>query len=206
MNYNQNYRDIAAAHSRMSQRQNYRAVAARHDRVGNYGYGYGYPSVGQATDQGGAGMMQGPPAGSMSEYQAWLEAGCPAPGCCETPKGKVSRPAIVGMPNECIDPCETETIETSVCADFTLTGLFVPSKIASCLALKRFKLGCWDLLVSCDEVSMEIFSCCELLIGNPFFAARTVTANAPICMDVVNKCKAQIEFEATLVGTICDVC
>ena len=181
-------------------RKSYRDIADGFDRMGNfpvpglaYGAGFGgFPAPGLAVNPG-----------DPAAYAAYLASGCALP-CCPTPVETVGRVTLVGFPRVCIPGCECETVETSVCGPFTLTNLFIPAKIASCLSITRFRIGCWDLLVNCDPVPAELFSCCEL--DENMFGARPVDANSPICITVENECEEDIKFEGAIKGVLCEPC
>lgn len=199
-------------------RQTYRDIADAFDRMGNFNPGLfmGNPAMGNPVVA--AAMMQGltrndlpsAPAGIDAATWAQMVQCVPPPplacniGCCPPPAEVVSRVTLVGFPKICIPGCDCETVETSVCGPFTLTNLFIPAKIASCLSITRFRIGCWDLLVNCDPVPAELFSCCDL--DDNMFAARPVDANSPICLTVENDCKADIPFEGAIKGLLCEPC
>ena len=188
------------------QRQNYNDISDAYDRMGNFGFGGG----------GGPASLVGPnlllntqvlTSLGLNEMQInAILSSCGTSMCCPQPaESTVGRLALVGLPAQCIPACACgEVVETTVCGPFTLTNLYIPPKIACCLALTRFRIGCWDLLVNCDPIPAELFACCEL--DENQFGARPVEANSPICLTFDNKCKADIEFEGALKGVICDVC
>ena len=199
--------------------RNYRDIADAFDRMGNFvpgmSPGFANPLYGAAALQGLV-PAAGPSFGALgfpsvnpmgldpaAAYAAYLQAGCTLP-CCPPPMETVGRVTLVGFPRVCIPGCDCETIETSVCGPFTLTNLFIPAKIASCLSITRFRIGCWDLLVNCDPVPAELFSCCEL--DENMFGARPVDANSPICLTVENECKDNIPFEGAIKGVLCEPC
>ena len=200
-------------------RQTYRDIADAFDRMGNFNPAFfGAPGVVNPVQlQGLLASLQNqsqipsmPPNGiDPQTWAAMTQCVPPAPlacniGCCPPPAEVISRVTLVGFPKVCIPGCDCETVETSVCGPFTLTNLFIPAKIASCLSITRFRIGCWDLLVNCDPVPAELFSCCDL--DDNMFAARPVDANSPICLTVDNDCKADIPFEGAMKGLLCEPC
>ena len=181
-------------------RQNYRDIADQFDRMGNMAFANPAFAGFAGNPAAAAAMMQ---ATGMDPATAAALA-CGAGPCCPVPEPTVGRVTLVGFPKVCIPGCDCETVETSVCGPFTLTNLFIPEKIASCLSITRFRIGCWDLLVNCDPVPAELFSCCEL--DDNMFGARPVDANSPICLTVENECKADIPFTGAIKGVLCDAC
>lgn len=200
-------------HASHAPRKTYRDIADRFDRMGNVlpGLTPGWPNVpyglaaAYAQHPGFAGPMMPPGTGGIGDpaYAAFLAGGCAVP-CCPPPAETVGRVTLVGFPRICIGGCDCETVETSVCGPFTLTNLFIPAKIASCLSITRFRIGCWDLLVNCDPVPAELFSCCEL--DENMFGARPVDANSPICITVENECEDDIQFAGAVKGVLCEPC
>ena len=204
-------------------RSQIRDIADAYPRTGNFpGWPSANPMLAANPLLGGAMFATGDaslPAGvdpttfqslPVHVQQAILSCMPPQPlncnvGCCPIPQPRFSRPAIIGLPNICIPACECGVvIETQVCGPFTPCTLYVPPKIAHCLALTRFRLGCTDLLYSCDPVPMEFFSCCDQEMC--YFGGAPADANAPICLTVDNKCKADVDFEGLLTGVICTAC
>ena len=94
-------------------------------------------------------------------------------------------------------------IETTVCGPFTLTGLFIPLKIATFLSITRLQVGC-NILVNCDPIPAELFSCWE--VDENLIAAPTVEANSPICLEVESDSKHVIEFRGAIRGLLCVSC
>ena len=186
--YRQDYRDIAEASQRA--------------RVGNFGMGVGSalgtPGFAPNTD-----VLRR--AGLSEEQIAIIMSLSCDVGCCpvdEPTKGQIT---LVGLPEDCIDPCECgHPIATTVCAPLTFMGLFVPSSIASCLTLTRLRVGCTDILINCHPIPMELFACCE--IDDNLFGGRTVAANSEVCLEVNNKCKAEIEFSGAVKASVCLSC
>ena len=186
-------------------RQTYRDIADAYQRakVGNIGAGL----------LGNAGAFQGlvpNPAtlaalGLSAEQIAALTTLSCNVGCCPPPEDNVGQITLVGLPPDCLEPCECgHVIATTVCAPLTFMGLFVPSNIASCLSLTRLRVGCQDILINCDPIPMELFACCE--IDDNLFGGRTVAANSEICLTVDNKCKAEIEFGGAVKASVCLPC
>ena len=217
----QNIRDIARAYDSMGAvmnpwgRRDLRDIADSHPRTGNYGYGapaYNPAMAAYAAMQGGGGGMVAPPGaatgqwGGMSpaDYAQYVANGCQVP-CCPVAEPQYQRIGLVGLPEVCIPECECGVlIETTVCGQFTPLGLYIPPKIAHCLSITRFRVGCTDLLLGCDPVPAELFSCCEMddnIIGGPSSAANT-----QVCITVDNKCKADIEFGGALKVAACLPC
>lgn len=189
----QTYRDISDAHQRAKVGNN---VAVR---SGNPFFGLaGAPGlVPDANVLASLGL-------TAEQIAALTQLSCNT-GCCPVPADNVGQITLVGLPNECIDPCECgHVIETTVCAPLTFMGLFVPSKIANCLSLTRLRVGCQDILINCEPIPMELFSCCE--IDDNLFGGRTVAANSMICLTVDNKCKAELEFEGAVKASVCLPC
>ena len=188
------FRNLMPSHA---PRKTYRDIADGFDRMGMVvpGLTPGYPNFLAAGLPGGGPMD---PA-----YAQFLAQGCAVP-CCPPPVETVGRVTLVGFPRVCIEACGCETIETSVCGPFTLTNLFIPSKIACSLAITRFRVGCWDMLVNCDPVPAELFSCCEL--DENMFGARPVDANSPICITVENDDDDSVRFEGAVKGVLCEPC
>lgn len=181
----------------------YRDIADSAPRTGNCGPSF-MPQMAQA------GQQFGPLAGNPAALQALAAAGIDTTpfcgyNCCPVPEPTTGAPKLVGLPDVCIPGNECGVvIETSVCAPFTVLGLFIPDTIARCLSLTRFRVGCSDLLINCDPIPAELFSCCE--IDENMLGGTTVAANSPICLTFDNKCKAEIEFEGAIKGIACMAC
>ena len=199
---------------------------------GGAGYGQGYsdiadnaPRTGYAqpgyAPQGYAPQGYGPQTGRMwgpgQGFQGlqYMDGTVPvdagamgwpcATECCPVPPPTTGAPKLVGLPDVEIPACSCGVVvETSVCAPFTVLGLFIPDTIARCLSLTRFRVGCSDLLINCDPIPAELFSCCE--IDENMLGGTTVAANSPICLTFDNKCKADIEFEGAIKGIACMAC
>ena len=144
--------------------------------------------------------------GDMTAPPGWDPTNCNFQYCCPTPPvGQSGSIRLVGLPDDCIEACECgHVIETEVCAPLSVIGLFVPETIARCLSMTRFRVGCSDLLLNCDPVCVELFSCCE--IDENLLGGVTVAAGTPICLTFDNKCKADIEFCGTLKVLACVPC
>lgn len=186
--YRQEYRDIAEASQRA--------------RVGNLGMGlgsaFGTPGFAPNVD-----VLRR--AGLSEEQIGIIMSLACNPGCCEPPENSVGQITLAGLPEDCLDPCECgHPIETTICAPATFMGLFVPSSIASCLTLTRLRVGCTDILINCHPIPMELFQCCE--IDDNIFGGRTVAANSTVCLEVNNKCKAEIEFSGAVKLSVCLPC
>ena len=129
---------------------------------------------------------------------------CGATACCPVAQPTRAYERVVGLPRVCIDGCECETIETSVCGPFTMTGLYISPKVAHFLSITRLQVGCNNILVNCDPIPAELFSCCE--IDENIITAPTVEANSPICIEVDNESKHELEFKGALKGLLCVSC
>ena len=130
---------------------------------------------------------------------------CGALECCPVPRATAAYERIVGLPRVCIDDCDCETIETSVCGPFTLMGLYIAPKVAHWLSITRLQVGCHNLLVNCDPIPAEIFSCCEIL-GETTITAPTIDANSPICIELENESTKEVEFKGAMYGLLCLAC
>lgn len=178
-------------------RKSYRDIPGQYDRMGQqvafapqFAQGFGFPQgFNGGMVAGDAGAVLGP---------------CGAAACCPVPTATRSYLRPLGLPRVCIDGCDSETIETSVCGPFTLTGLYIAPKVAHYLSITRFRVGCNDILAGCDPIPAELFSCCE--VDENLITAPTVDANSPICLDVENESRNEIEFKGALMGLLCTSC
>ena len=182
-------------------RKNYRDIPGQFDRMGQQmgnpfapaappGFPGGFP--------GFQGMVPGVPTNEFG-----LNA-CGATACCPVAQPTRAYERIVGLPRVCIDGCDSETIETSVCGPFTMTGLYIAPKVAHFLSITRLQVGCNNILVNCDPIPAELFSCCE--VDENLITAPTVEANSPICLEVENESQREIEFKGAVKGLLCVSC
>lgn len=186
--------------SNAAPRQNYRDIADAFDRMGQFYPGYGYARTGDVAV---------PPAGTMMSLDPAVQqqlamAGCGTLTCCPPAAETVGRIKFLGLPRICVPGCDHETVDLSPCGTTTLIGFYIPPKIADCLLITRFRVGCWDLLASCDPISASVFSCCEM--DENVFGSKTVSAGVNICIDFENTCKADIPLEGTLKILSCEEC
>ena len=129
---------------------------------------------------------------------------CGATACCPVEQPTRAYERVVGLPRICIPGCDCETVETSVCGPFTLTGIYIAPKVAHFLSITRLQVGCNNLLVNCDPIPAELFSCCE--IDENVITAPTVDANSPICLELDNESNKELEFKGALKGLLCVAC
>ena len=181
-------------------RRSYRDIPAQYDRMGQMMYAT------QNQLGGFPGGFQGIfPAGADGSNVALQAAACGTLPCCPVPTPTNAYERLVGLPRVCVDACDCETIETSVCGPFTLMGLYIAPKVAHHLSITRLQVGCHNLLVNCDPIPAEVFACCEIL-GETTITAPTVDANSPICLEVENESKSELEFKGALYGLLCLSC
>ena len=183
---NKNYRDIPGAFDRMGQQMPF--------APGGFAPGFAGPGF----PPGFPGLV---PTVTANEFG--INA-CGAAACCPVPPATRSYERPLGLPRVCIPGCDSETIDTNVCGQFTLTGLYIAPKAAHFLSIKRFRVGCNDILAGCDPIPAELFSCCE--VDDNLITAPTVEANSPICIEVENESDREVRFRGALKGLLCTSC
>ena len=180
-------------------RKNYRDIPGQYDRMGQMA---AFAPSGFAP--GGFPGFQGVvPLGVPGDGPLSLGA-CGAAACCPVAPATRAYERIVGLPRVCIAGCDCETVETAVCGPFTLTGLYIAPKVAHFLSITRLQVGCHNILVNCDPIPAELFSCCE--VDENLITAPTVDANSPICIEVDNERTHEIEFKGAVKGLLCVSC
>lgn len=187
-------------------RKNYRDIPNQYDSMGQqqpwFGPppGYGMPGTGQM-----GGMMPGP--GGLMPYDVGLQLQGIANangGACNVPLQNNGYERPIGLPRICIGACDCETAETSVCGPFTLTGIYVAPRVAFSLSITRIQVGCNSVLVNCDPIPAELFSCCD--VDENVITAPTVEANSPICIEFENESNKDLTLKAALKGIVCISC
>ena len=189
------------AFPQVAPRRTYRDIPEQYDRMGQVFPGgaaaFGSPFAQPFMQGVGPMVTQGEPP--------LAPAFCGALECCPVKPPNAAYERIVGLPRICIDGCDCEVIETAVCGPFTLMGLYIAPKVAHFLSITRLQVGCHNLLVNCDPIPAEIFSCCEIL-GETTITAPTVDPNSPICIEVENESQKEIEFKGAMYGLLCLSC
>ena len=179
-------------------RKNYRDIPGQYDRMGQV-LPFAQPGFAPAGFPGFPGLVRQ----GITNDGVVLDA-CGTAACCPVPTPTRAYERVVGLPRVCIDGCDCETIETAVCGPFTLTGLYIAPKVAHFLSITRLQVGCNNILVNCDPIPAELFSCCE--VDENVITAPTVEANSPICIEVENESTKEIEFKGALKGLLCTNC
>ena len=184
-------------------RKNYRDIPGQYDRMGQVTpfAPAGFAPAGFAPGFAGGMVPAGFSAGNENPFG--LNA-CGATACCPVPQPTRAYERVVGLPRVCIGGCDSESIDTSVCGPFTMTGLYIAPKVAHFLSITRLQVGCNNILVNCDPIPAELFSCCE--VDENIITAPTVDANSPICLEVENESQREIAFRGAIKGLLCVSC
>ena len=178
-------------------RRTYRDIPDRMTHTGQLGFG-AMPGTLQ-------GLGAFPGAMALAGQPGLLEAAaCGALPCCPIDPPTQAYERVVGLPRICIPGCDCETAETTVCGPFTLTGLYVAPKVAHFLSITRIQIGCNNLMVNCDPIPAELFSCCE--IDDNVITAPTIEANSPLCFEFENESNKELELKAAVKGLLCSRC
>ena len=176
-------------------RKNYRDIPGQYDRMGQMN-AFAPPGFAPPGCPGFQGLVASDVAGGLGP--------CGATACCPVPTPTRAYERVVGLPRVCIDGCDSASIDTSVCGPFTMTGLYIAPKVAHFLSITRLQVGCNNILVNCDPIPAELFSCCE--VDENIITAPTVDANSPICLEVENESQREIEFKGAIKGLLCVSC
>ena len=187
--------------TQMAPRRNYRDIPAQYDRMGQQAMN---PLLVPQNFGGWGGALQSVGVDPLTGLP--IPAACGAFGCCVPDLPTKSYPRIVGLPRICIPGCDCETVETSVCGPFTMTWLYVAPKAAHFLSITRLQVGCNNLLVNCDPIPAELFSCCDNTGESNAIVAPPVDSNSPICIEFENEAQKEVELKAAIGGLLCSSC
>lgn len=167
--------------------QNYRDIMDSYDRMGVQPAYAPYPATGNLP--------------GVAIYPNEL-VGANSP--CAVPAPSTPRIVYAGFERACIDKCGTETVKATIQAPYTVTGLFIPPRVACALSIIDFRIGRWPALGSCDPVPADLFSTNDM--DEQMFGSMEQAANTEVCLTLENETNRPINFTGALKVVICEPC